>query len=583
MPNEEETTRAAAPGMLWSRTYDLSSARHPDEPFAPLGRAPEEGELFCVDEQGYRSRIVRGCVYNHTMMTKEGVCAAMDGFDLPAQDVVICTYPKCGTTWMQNIVLAILAGGDSAKLSEEDLFELSPWIEQRSSAGQDLTALQPPFAGRNVWKTHAPASNLPWRTRPATAKMIVVSRNPYDAVVSHFHHSRDVDKCRYSGSFDHFLHELSLKGVVEYGDFWEWHGGHYAAYKAMREAGEEHTLWVTFEDMKADLGSVVSEVCRFLGVTPTDALVASVAGQSAFEAMKAKFDQVNQRKAAQGEWYKKNHIRQGSSGAWRRTVTVAQYAAVAAANAARCAEHGLPPDMFGEGLPLAPAAAAPVAALRAATPPHAPLGRPPAEGEVCCADAHGGCPVRFVEGHLFPAAVDPAALRAARSRRVLDAGDVVVCTHGPTGSAAAVWGRAAAAAALGVSAGADSAVCLEEETEEGGTAAAAAAAAAAGRVLATRAPAGLLPWRERAGARMIVVAPGPCEGAEAVYSACGEGVTRDEFVRDVFLAGAAEHGDYWGWHAGHRRAADAEGAAGAAQPRTLWLTCKRVRADPEGT
>ena len=37
-------------------------------------------------------------------------CTRWDGFDLRADDAFICTPPKCGTTWSQNIICMMLQG-----------------------------------------------------------------------------------------------------------------------------------------------------------------------------------------------------------------------------------------------------------------------------------------------------------------------------------------------------------------------------------------------------------------------------------------------------------------------------------------
>ena len=42
-------------------------------------------------------------------------------------DIVVATYPKCGTTWMQNILLCLLAGGDASKV--RDPMKMSRWPE----------------------------------------------------------------------------------------------------------------------------------------------------------------------------------------------------------------------------------------------------------------------------------------------------------------------------------------------------------------------------------------------------------------------------------------------------------------------
>ena len=48
--------------------------------------------------------------------------------------IVIATYPKCGTTWMQQIVLTLLAGGDGSKVRKP--MEMSPWGEMICCIGR---------------------------------------------------------------------------------------------------------------------------------------------------------------------------------------------------------------------------------------------------------------------------------------------------------------------------------------------------------------------------------------------------------------------------------------------------------------
>jgi aryl sulfotransferase len=68
-------------------------------------------------------------------------------------DSVIATYPKCGTTWMQQIVSSLVFQDADTRV----LWQISPWIDARfrGAAAEKLQRLEEQTHRRFV-KTHLP-------------------------------------------------------------------------------------------------------------------------------------------------------------------------------------------------------------------------------------------------------------------------------------------------------------------------------------------------------------------------------------------------------------------------------------------
>lgn len=57
-------------------------------------------------------------------------------FNFRDDDIVIATYGKSGTTWMQQIVSQLIFNGEA----DLDVAEMSPWVEAGDDRLRDLTA-----------------------------------------------------------------------------------------------------------------------------------------------------------------------------------------------------------------------------------------------------------------------------------------------------------------------------------------------------------------------------------------------------------------------------------------------------------
>ena len=201
-------------------------------------------------------------------------------------DVFIATPPKCGTTWMQQVVHGLRTGGS---MDFEEISNVIPCVEFAVDCGLDLDAEQ--VASPRCFKTHSWRPHCP---RGPGAKYIVVVRDPLDTAVSFFHFMQGWFFPPGALSLSEFVREIVLKrGVppskMHNASYWD----NLASWWPHR--GDPDVLWVHFEDMKEDLPAVVAQVAEFLEVGAGDAdLQAQVVRQASLEFMKAhreKFDE----------------------------------------------------------------------------------------------------------------------------------------------------------------------------------------------------------------------------------------------------------------------------------------------------
>jgi aryl sulfotransferase len=108
--------------------------------------------------------------------------ARWDGFAVRPDDIVIATYPKCGTTWTQRIVDLLVFQDPTPR----PIIETSIWLDSRifRSQEENLATLEAQTHRRFI-KSHLPLDGLPIYD---TVKYIHVARDGRDAFLSWHNH-----------------------------------------------------------------------------------------------------------------------------------------------------------------------------------------------------------------------------------------------------------------------------------------------------------------------------------------------------------------------------------------------------------
>jgi len=259
-------------------------------------------------------------------------------------DVWISSFPKCGTTWTQEMVWNIVHSLDFKTARSVSLEERVPFLE--------LTALTEPanlegaeeVAGtgsmdsmdqvRNlksprVIKTHLSIDMLPKQVLQKKAKVIYVTRNPRDAVVSFYNHWRILEN--YTGTFEVFLSAFLADVCGYYTPFIQ----HVLGY--WKKKNDVKMLFLTYEEMKVDLPKVIERVADFLGKSITAEEVATLADHLSFKNMRSnaavnKEDVVEATRKMQGDIGVKEgksggkFMRKGEVGDWKNHLTEEQVA-----------------------------------------------------------------------------------------------------------------------------------------------------------------------------------------------------------------------------------------------------------------
>ena len=166
----------------------------------------EENERVLEEFKGYWDGLVSCRAEKYVLLAS--TAAMLERYKkmrVRAGDVWVVTYPKCGTTWTQEMVWQIVNKCDFER-GKLPLFERFPFLEIDTLIKDrplDILDNLEKQEGQRLIKTHLPLSLLPDNLLE-TGKVVYVARNPKDVLVSYYHHHKLVRGHDYTGDLPGF-------------------------------------------------------------------------------------------------------------------------------------------------------------------------------------------------------------------------------------------------------------------------------------------------------------------------------------------------------------------------------------------
>ncbi|XP_041819067.1 sulfotransferase 2B1-like [Chelmon rostratus] len=235
-------------------------------------------------------------------------------FSFRSDDIIIVTYPKSGTTWMQEIVPLIMSGGDPASVETLPNWQRVPWLELDLSSTLNLEQRPSP----RMLATHCTYNIMPPSFFKAKPKVIYVTRNPKDVFTSSFHYYGMASYLVNPGPQREFLHKF-LEGKVNFGSWFD----HVKSW--LNAEDKERIMYISYEEMIMDLKDSVSRIAQFLEKTLDAEVMEKIAELCLFKNMKLnKMSNYSKIPPEIMDQTKSEFLRKGVAGDWKNQLTVAE-------------------------------------------------------------------------------------------------------------------------------------------------------------------------------------------------------------------------------------------------------------------
>ncbi|XP_059622666.1 luciferin sulfotransferase-like [Phlebotomus argentipes] len=261
----------------------------------------------------------RSCFHTHLFRDR---IESYYNFEVRPDDVFLVSFPKSGTTFSQEMVWQISQGIDfeTPKVQPQEI--RFPHLEMNSMFAKEMLDFPDRYAILNERKTqrfiksHLPAPFLPKQVWSVKPKIIYVARNAKDTAISYYHFYKHAGQNQ--ASLREFL-DFFMNDNVLYGPY----HNHVIDFWQMRN--EENIHFITFQDMKRDLPSVIEKTAKFLGKSLSKEQILTLADYLSFDTFSKNtsvnredmFLQLCNTMNLDREKQDYNFIRKGKSGSFR--------------------------------------------------------------------------------------------------------------------------------------------------------------------------------------------------------------------------------------------------------------------------
>jgi aryl sulfotransferase len=212
-------------------------------------------------------------------------------FKFRDDDIVIATYGKSGTTWVQQIVSQFLFDGAEGL----EVAEMSPWLDLRVPPKEVKLKAVEAQTHRRFIKTHLPVDALVFGP---CAKYIYIGRDGRDVIFSMYNHHANANEQWYKALNESPGRvgppiEKPPADLRQY--FREWRDGDgfpfWPFWENVRSWWEvrslPNVLMLHFADLKRNLSGEIRRIASFLDIPIDEARFPAILSHCSFDYMKA--------------------------------------------------------------------------------------------------------------------------------------------------------------------------------------------------------------------------------------------------------------------------------------------------------
>ena len=240
-------------------------------------------------------------------------------------DIVIATYAKAGTTWLQQIVAQLLFGG----AEDLEVATMSPWVDVRVPPKDEKLAAIEAQTHRRFVKTHLPVDALVYSPR---AKYLYIARDGRDVVWSMHNHHFNANDLWFEELNDTPGRigppiERATADIRQYFLDWLDRDGHpfWPFWDNIRSWWEiralPNLLFLHFDDLKRDMPDAIRRIAAFLDIAVPPQIWPAIFEHCSFAYMKANASKSVPDGGVFWEGGAATFVNKGVNGQWRDVLT----------------------------------------------------------------------------------------------------------------------------------------------------------------------------------------------------------------------------------------------------------------------